>query len=96
MFKRSITYLEKSDLDLGDQAVNFGHEHEFADITWYPNQRKAIYRIDDRVPINTTGNGLYDFIPFRPTSSLALAAIRTTGQLISSILMKLYLMCQTL
>ncbi|GAU30119.1 hypothetical protein TSUD_360120 [Trifolium subterraneum] len=51
------------------------------DITWYPSQRKAIYRVDDRVPINTPGNGLYEFIPFRPTPSLALAVIRTTEDL---------------
>lgn len=59
--------------------VTFGHDHEFADIIWYPSQHKAVYRIDDRVPINTSGNGLYDFIPFRPTPSLELAIIRTTG-----------------
>lgn len=81
MFKRSITYVAKSDSDLGDQVVSFGHEHEFADISWYPSQHKAIYRVDDRVPINTSGNGLYDFIPFRPTPSIALAAIRVTEDL---------------
>ncbi|TKY64137.1 L-gulonolactone oxidase 6 [Spatholobus suberectus] len=78
LFKRSITYLVKNDSDLGDQVAAFGHAHEFADITWYPSQRKAVYRVDDRVPINTSGNGLYDFIPFRPTPSLELAIIRTT------------------
>ncbi|KAK2353483.1 putative L-gulonolactone oxidase 6 [Trifolium repens] len=81
VFKRSITYLAKSDSDLGEQVVSFGHEHEFADITWYPSQKKAIYRVDDRVPLNTSGNGLYEFIPFRPTPSLALAVIRTTEDL---------------
>jgi len=45
MFKRSITYLAKSDSDLGDQAVTIEHEHECADITWYPSQRKAIYQV---------------------------------------------------
>ncbi|GMN42813.1 hypothetical protein TIFTF001_012021 [Ficus carica] len=78
MFKRSITYLTKNDSDLGDQVTRFGREHEFADITWYPSQQKAIYRIDDRVFTNTSGDGLYDFIPFRPTPSLVLAVIRTT------------------
>ncbi|KEH18585.1 putative oxidoreductase [Medicago truncatula] len=81
IFKRSITYVAKSDSDLGDQVVSFGHEHEFADISWYPSQHKAMYRVDDRVPINTSGNGLYDFIPFRPTPSIALAAIRITEDL---------------
>ncbi|KAL5062485.1 hypothetical protein RYX36_024222 [Vicia faba] len=77
MFKRSLTYLAKNDSDLGMEVVSFGHEHEFADITWYPSQMKAIYRFDGRVPVNTSGNGLYDFIPFRPTSSILLAGIRT-------------------
>lgn len=81
MFKRSITYLAKSDSDLGDEVVTFGRQHEFGDITWYPSQQKAVYRVDDRVPINTSGNGLYDFIPFRPTPSLELALIRSTGLL---------------
>jgi len=62
MFKRSITYLAKSDSDLGDQVVTFGHEHGFADRTWYPSQRKAIFRVDDRVHVNISGNGLFDFI----------------------------------
>lgn len=79
MFKRSITYLSKDDSDLGDQVVRFGKEHEFADIIWYPSQQKAVYRMDDRVSTNTSGNGLYDFIPFRATPSLGLAVIRATG-----------------
>ncbi|KAK7389752.1 hypothetical protein VNO78_25045 [Psophocarpus tetragonolobus] len=78
MFKRSIRYVSKNDSDLGDQVGGFGHAHEFADITWYPSQRKVVYRVDDRVPIDTVGNGLYDFIPFRPTPSPELAILRTT------------------
>ncbi|KAK9910100.1 hypothetical protein M0R45_034075 [Rubus argutus] len=80
MFKRSITYSSKDDSDLGDRVLEFGKQHEFADITWHPSQHRVVYRIDDRVSSNTSGNGLYDFIPFRPTSSLALAAIRTTEE----------------
>ncbi|KAE8723253.1 L-gulonolactone oxidase 5 [Hibiscus syriacus] len=79
-FKRSITYVTKDDKDLGDEAVSFGKLHEFADIIWYPSQRKAVYRIDDRVSINKSGNGLYDFTPFRSTPSLALALTRSTEE----------------
>ena len=79
MFQRSIAYLSKNDSDLGDQVLKFGKQHEFADILWYPSQHKAVYRVDDRVSSNTSGNGLFDFLPFRATSSLALAVIRTTG-----------------
>ncbi|XP_060202138.1 probable L-gulonolactone oxidase 6 [Lycium barbarum] len=62
VFKRSITRSKRNDSDLGDDAAKFGRQHEFADFTWYPSQRKVVYRIDDRVPANTRGNGLDDFI----------------------------------
>ncbi|XP_042493994.1 probable L-gulonolactone oxidase 6 [Macadamia integrifolia] len=77
LFKRSITYLEKNDSDLGDQVIEFGNQHEFADIQWYPSQQKAVYRIDDRVSSNISGNGQYDFIGFRSMPSLELAIIRS-------------------
>ncbi|KAJ7963436.1 L-gulonolactone oxidase [Quillaja saponaria] len=81
LFKRSISYLTNTDSDLGDQVVKFGQQHEFADITWNPSQHKAVYRIDDRVSTNTSGNGLYDFTPFRPTATITLALLRTTEEI---------------
>ncbi|XP_065864142.1 probable L-gulonolactone oxidase 4 [Euphorbia lathyris] len=80
LFKRSITYVDKNDSDLGDEAVSFGYKHEFADVSWYPSQHKAVYRIDDRHFSNNSANGLYDSIPFRSTSSLGLALIRTSEE----------------
>ncbi|OAY48943.1 probable L-gulonolactone oxidase 6 [Manihot esculenta] len=80
LFKRSITYVVKNDLDLGDEAASFGRQHEFADITWYPSQHKAVYRVDDRISSNISGNGLYNFIPFRSTLSVGLALVRTTEE----------------
>jgi len=80
LFKRSITYVTENDSNLEDQVVAFGQEHEFADIIWYPNQHKAVYRVDDRVPIHTSGNGVYDFVPFRSTPATQLQLLRTTGQ----------------
>ncbi|KAF9591645.1 hypothetical protein IFM89_005226 [Coptis chinensis] len=77
LFKRSITFLAKNDSDLADQIINFGNQHEFADIAWYPSQHKAVYRMDDRVPSNVSGNGVNDFIGFRSTLSVALALIRS-------------------
>ncbi|KAF3336129.1 L-gulonolactone oxidase-like protein [Carex littledalei] len=72
MFKRSLTFVARSDEDLAEQAVKFGHQHEFADLAWYPGHRKVLYRNDDRVPVNTSGNGVYDFIGFRSTAALAI------------------------
>ncbi|KDP28425.1 hypothetical protein JCGZ_14196 [Jatropha curcas] len=80
LFKRSISFVVKNDSDLADQAASFGRQHEFADITWYPSQHQAVYRTDDRVPINTSGNGKYDSIPFRSAPSLGLAVIRATEE----------------
>ncbi|OVA04726.1 FAD linked oxidase [Macleaya cordata] len=77
LFKRSITFSRTNDSDLATQATTFGNAHEFADITWYPNQRKAIYRFDDRVSSNASGNGLNDFTGFRSTLSPVLALIRS-------------------
>ncbi|XP_027904544.1 probable L-gulonolactone oxidase 6 [Vigna unguiculata] len=81
LFKRSITYVTKNDSDLGDELLTFGTKHEFADVMWYPSQKKAVYRIDDRVPVSANGTGLYNFFPFRSTPSVALAVVRSTEEL---------------
>ncbi|KAL0457568.1 UNVERIFIED_CONTAM: putative L-gulonolactone oxidase 6 [Sesamum latifolium] len=80
MFKRSITYITKNDSDFGDEAASFGRLHEFADFMWYPSQKLVVYRIDDRVSSNTSGNGLNDFPGFRSTPSIVLATLRTTEE----------------
>ncbi|KAG5564388.1 hypothetical protein RHGRI_000547 [Rhododendron griersonianum] len=80
LFKRSITFSVKHDVDLGDQVARFAYQHEFADMTWYPSQRKVAYRIDDRVSSNVSGNGLNNFIGFRSTVSAVLAILRTTAE----------------
>ncbi|XP_058104973.1 L-gulonolactone oxidase 2-like [Magnolia sinica] len=80
IFKRSITNIVSNDSDMGVKAVTFGNQHEFGDITWYPSQRKAIYRMDDRISSNASGNGRNDFIGFRSTSTLTLALVRSTEE----------------
>ncbi|KAJ4804628.1 L-gulonolactone oxidase [Rhynchospora pubera] len=81
MFKRSLTFVTRNDSDLADQAVSFGYQHEFADLAWYPGQRKVLYRKDDRVPVNVSGNGAYDFIGFRPTATFAIQTYRFTEKI---------------
>ncbi|XP_078178465.1 putative L-gulonolactone oxidase 6 [Carex rostrata] len=76
MFKRSLTYSTRNDSDLAEQVVIFGLRHEFADIAWYPGHNRVMYRLDDRVPVNVSGDGVYDFIGFRPTPSAATLANR--------------------
>lgn len=62
MFKLSITYVEKDGTNLGDEAVTFGSQSEFSDMKRFPSHRIVVYCIDDRVPTNTSGNGLCDFL----------------------------------
>ncbi|KAG0488513.1 hypothetical protein HPP92_007324 [Vanilla planifolia] len=80
LFKRSIRHEQRSDADLANVTVAFGQQYEFADVTWYPGNRMALYRKDNRVSANAFGNGLYNFLGFRATASLVLAADRTTEE----------------
>ncbi|XP_074293801.1 putative L-gulonolactone oxidase 1 [Silene latifolia] len=84
IFKRNLTFTTKSDKDLGDKALTFGHEHEFGDMVWLPSQRQVIYRIDDRVPVTTPGNGVYDFLPFRSIPQPILESVRASEDLYES------------
>lgn len=79
IFKRNITYVTREDNDLEIQATTFGLQHEFAHISWLPAQHKAIYRIDDRVPTTTPGNGSYDQLLFRSTPRVAIELAGKTG-----------------
>ena len=81
LFKRSITNIQTDDFDLESRILMFGLEHEFADGAWYPAQKKAVYRVDDRVPVNSPGDGVNDFIGFRPTPTVFLAALREAGNI---------------
>ncbi|XP_078151860.1 putative L-gulonolactone oxidase 6 [Carex rostrata] len=76
MFKRAISYLTRNDSDLAEQAVNFGQQHEFADIAWHPGHGNVLYRLDNRVPVNVSGDGVYNFIGFRPTATAVILANR--------------------
>ncbi|KAI9093978.1 hypothetical protein K1719_026976 [Acacia pycnantha] len=80
LFKRSITYEMRSDSDLGEELIRFGKEHEFGDVSWYPTQKMAVFRVDDRVPINHSGNGVYDSIEFRSTPASELASSRASEE----------------
>ncbi|RZC85548.1 hypothetical protein C5167_041724 [Papaver somniferum] len=79
LFKRSITVVREDDSDLATRATTLGKEHEFADIVWYPYQRKALYRLDDRVSSNVSGDGLNDLIGLRSFSIPDIEWARASG-----------------
>lgn len=53
--------------------------YEFADITWYPSQYQAVYRYDNRVPLDSLGDGINDFIGFQSMPVPVYMAARATG-----------------
>ncbi|GJN09994.1 hypothetical protein PR202_ga28052 [Eleusine coracana subsp. coracana] len=79
MFKRSVAFQECDDFEVAERVVPFAHEYKFADLLfWYPGQGKAAYRIDDRVPVNMSGDGVNDFVGFRAIPTPAIQARRLT------------------
>lgn len=78
-FKRSITQSFKDDAHLEDEFKDIAQIYEFADITWYPSQYQAVYRYDNRVPLNSLGDGIYDFIGFQSLPTPVYMAARATG-----------------
>ncbi|VFQ84663.1 unnamed protein product [Cuscuta campestris] len=65
-FKRSITYNFTDDNGVENEYIEHAKKHEFADLQWYPSRNTAVYRYDHRVPLDTPGDGVNDFIGFRP------------------------------
>ncbi|KAG0490207.1 hypothetical protein HPP92_007070 [Vanilla planifolia] len=85
LFKRSITYEQRSDADLATAILAFAQQYEFADITWYPGNRMALYRKDNRVSVNAFGNGLYDFLGFGHIAALVSAADRRAEETLEAL-----------
>ena len=82
LFKRSVTFTERDDGDLEEQVAKFGYQHEFADIAWFPGHGRAVYRVDDRLPLSAPGDGVLDFIGFRATPTLGIQANRLAEDLL--------------
>lgn len=78
-FKRSIRYSYEDDSSFQDEFLDLAQKHEFADITWYPSQHKAVYRYDDRVPLNSSGDGVNDFLGFQTNLIVVSTTFRATG-----------------
>ncbi|KAL0327546.1 UNVERIFIED_CONTAM: L-gulonolactone oxidase 3 [Sesamum angustifolium] len=59
--------------------MEHGKKYEFGDIQWYPSRHTAVYRYDDRLPINTSGDGVYDFVGFQSNFAIA-KSVRASEQ----------------
>ncbi|KAJ8638148.1 hypothetical protein MRB53_012415 [Persea americana] len=79
-FKRSITNSYKDDAHLEDEFMDIAQIYEFADIIWYPSQYQAVYRYDNRVPLNSLGDGKNDFIGFQSMPVPVYMAARATEE----------------
>ncbi|XP_078153398.1 D-arabinono-1,4-lactone oxidase family protein [Carex rostrata] len=76
IFKRSISNDFRNDATLEEDFIAHARDHEFADITWYISQYKAVYRKDNRVPLNSSGDAVNDFIGFQSTLVVASTGVR--------------------
>ncbi|RZC50274.1 hypothetical protein C5167_018701 [Papaver somniferum] len=81
-FKRSITNIYNDDSHFEDEFIGLAQKHEFADITWYPSKHTTIYRQDDRVPLNSSGNGINDYFGFQSFSVLTSSAARSSEEVL--------------
>ncbi|KAI4379924.1 hypothetical protein MLD38_006161 [Melastoma candidum] len=83
-FKRSVSYDFTDDSRIEDVYTDHAMKHEFADITWYPSRHTAVYRYDDRVPLNTSGDGEFDFLGFRSNSVPISESVRATEKFLEN------------
>ncbi|KAI6680039.1 hypothetical protein NL676_033920 [Syzygium grande] len=83
-FKRSITYNFTDDAQIEEIYRDHAMKYEFADITWYPSKHTAVYRYDNRVPLNTSGDGVYDFLGFQSNSVVVSKSVRATEKLLEN------------
>ncbi|KAL0372133.1 UNVERIFIED_CONTAM: L-gulonolactone oxidase 3 [Sesamum calycinum] len=77
-FKRSITLNFTNDRGIEDEFMEHGKKYEFGDIQWYPSRHTAVYRYDDRLPINTSGDGVYDFVGFQSNFAIIAKSVRAS------------------
>ncbi|PIA42722.1 hypothetical protein AQUCO_02000286v1 [Aquilegia coerulea] len=84
-FKRSITNIYNNDTTFEDEFIEIAKQHEYADINWYPSRHIAVYRNDDRVPLNSSGDGINDFIGFQANLILVSESVRATEKALETV-----------
>ncbi|KAL3645913.1 hypothetical protein CASFOL_011093 [Castilleja foliolosa] len=77
-FKRSITFNFTNDNGIEDEFMDHAKKHEFGDIQWYPSQHTAVYRYDDRISLNSSGDGVNDFLGFQSALDIVSKTVRSS------------------
>ncbi|MCO5553445.1 hypothetical protein L7F22_006966 [Adiantum nelumboides] len=62
MFKRSVTLELRGDEELEHAALELAKAHEFSQLSWYPASGKMLVKVDDRVAVDTPGDGAYKLL----------------------------------
>lgn len=81
LFKRGITFVTQNDDDLERMVKQLSKDSEFPDVAWFPSQRQVRYRYDNRVPIDTPGDGSLNTSIFDAYPVAVVRALRDAGSL---------------
>ncbi|KAJ7540613.1 hypothetical protein O6H91_10G023000 [Diphasiastrum complanatum] len=81
MFKRSVSLEARADNLLEEDVLSFAQAHDFGDITWYPSIRKALYRLDDLVSVDSPGDGINKYQGFQGIPVAQIEQARRGGNL---------------
>ncbi len=81
LFKRKVTLKTvRNDMGLEDAIIDLATAYEFGDVHWYPSQYTVVYRLDERVPLTTSGDGVFRYLGFQPIPGAQIGAVRATGK----------------
>ncbi|MCO5610835.1 hypothetical protein L7F22_065077 [Adiantum nelumboides] len=80
IFKRSVTLELREDYELDHAAHKLAKAHEFSALTWYRASSKMLVRVDDRVTVDTPGDGAYKFAIFDKMDVGIVESMRTVWE----------------
>lgn len=93
-FKRNMTLqVLNTDVGMEDRILEIAKTSEFGDVTWFPSTHQVVYRIDQRVSANRTGNGVDRFYGFQARAATEIEFARSLGK--PSVTHSLLSDCQT-
>jgi hypothetical protein len=72
-------------MGLEDAIIELATAYEFGDVHWYPSQYTVVYRLDERVPLTSSGDGVFRYLGFQPIPGAQIGAVRATGKHFTSV-----------